>query len=195
MTASRRAVFLDRDGVLDEPVVVDGGERPPWKLEELRIVGDARAALDRLREAGLAMVVVTNQPDVGRGTLDRDMAELINFEVKDALGVDAIYSCFHSGAEPCACRKPAPGMIFAAARDLELAVEGSWLVGDRWVDIAAGRSVGLRTVLLRRVGSWGPSSGVLPPRDLQPDHIATSLTEAVSFIVGPDSSTGTRSLV
>src|SRR5215217_9296988 len=128
----RRAVFLDRDGVLAEPIAVGAYERPPWTLDELRIVHDALTALELLRAAGFTLVVVTNQPDVGRGDLDRGVAERINAALKERLGVDAVYACFHSGAAPCPCRKPAPGMVLSAARELSLDLTRSWLVGDRW---------------------------------------------------------------
>jgi D-glycero-D-manno-heptose 1,7-bisphosphate phosphatase len=182
----RRAVFLDRDGVLAEPVVTGAKERPPWTLDELRIINDAPTALEQLRAAGYALVVVTNQPDVGRGDLEPDMAERINARLEDILGVDAVYACFHSGAAPCPCRKPAPGMVLSAADEFGLDLGHSWLVGDRWVDIAAGRAAGVRTVLLQRPGSWRPSSGVLPSPDLHPDHITGSISEAAALILGED---------
>ena len=179
----RRAVLLDRDGVLDVPVVADGRERPPWSLEELVVVSEARAALERLHAAGWVLVVVTNQPDVGRGQLPREVADAINDRVRAELPLDAVYACFHGGDEVCACRKPAPGMLLDAARDLGLDLGASWLVGDRWVDIAAGRAAGVRTVLVQRPASWAPSSAGFPPPDVVPDAVVAGIQEAAATIL------------
>jgi D-glycero-D-manno-heptose 1,7-bisphosphate phosphatase len=151
-------------------------------LAELLISDDAPGALERLRSAGYVLVVVTNQPDVGRGRLTRHVADAINRRLQEVLEVDAIYVCFHSGVAPCSCRKPAPGMLIAASEALALDLSESWMVGDRWVDIAAGRAAGVTTVLLERPGSWGASSGRLPPSDLRPDHVVATLAAAATLV-------------
>ena len=179
----KRAVFLDRDGVLDEPVATATGERAPWSVEELVIVPAAAAAAGRLRAAGYALVVVTNQPDVGRGRLARDVADAINRQVQRVIGVDAIYTCFHGGHDPCPCRKPAPGLLLDAAADLGLDLTASWLVGDRWVDIAAGRAAGVATVLVERPGSWAPTSAGAPPPGMAPTAVAAGIDEAATIIL------------
>ncbi|HEY1280802.1 MAG TPA: HAD family hydrolase [Acidimicrobiales bacterium] len=182
--AVRPAVFLDRDGVLDRPFVTAEGERPPWSLDELAIVPEAPAALARLRAGGFVLVVVTNQPDVGRGQLARAVADAINERVRTTLGLDAVYTCFHSGHDPCSCRKPAPGLVITAAADLGLDLATSWLVGDRWVDVAAGQAAGVATILVERRGSWSPTAAGAPPPGIAPTAVAGGIGEAATIILG-----------
>jgi len=141
----RRAVFLDRDGVLNEAIVRAGRPYPPASSAELRIFRDA-AALQRLKDAGFLLIAVTNQPDVGRGSQTREAVEAMNARVREALPVDDFYVCFHSGDEECDCRKPKPGLLLAAAADWNIDLERSFMVGDRWRDIDAGASAGCRTI-------------------------------------------------
>jgi D-glycero-D-manno-heptose 1,7-bisphosphate phosphatase len=179
----RPAVFLDRDGVLTVPVLTADGERPPWTVQEMVIVPEAPDALARLRAAGWILVVATNQPDVGRGRLARDDAEAINERVRAALPLDAIYTCFHGGQDPCDCRKPKPGMLLAARDDLGIDLAASWLVGDRWVDIAAGQAAGVATVLVERARSWAPTSAGTPPPGMHPTAVVAGISDAATVIL------------
>jgi len=179
------AIFLDRDGVIIESA--RNPSAPPENLDDLRIPSGVADALGRLRANGFALVVVTNQPQVARGTLTHTDVEAINDAIRQSLPVDAIYVCFHDGAA-CECRKPRPGLLLEAARDLELDLPRSWLVGDRWVDIAAGAAAGVRTVLLGRDWSWAETSAGAPAPKLAPDHIVETLTEAAELILGDDAS-------
>jgi len=147
---TRPAVFFDRDGVLNEAVVREGRPYPPADAAALRVDPDAPAAIAALRARGFAIVVVTNQPDVARGKTTRASADAINDALRATLAPDALYACFHDNADGCDCRKPAPGMLVRAAHELGLDLARSYLVGDRWSDIEAGRRAGCRTVLIER---------------------------------------------
>jgi D-glycero-D-manno-heptose 1,7-bisphosphate phosphatase len=179
---SAAAVFLDRDGVLTELITAGSVERPARSLDELRIIPGVADALDRLRSAGFLLVAITNQPDVARGQARLGDVEAINAAVADELGLDAVYLCPHDG-DACACRKPRPGMILDAAADLSVDLSRSWLVGDRWVDIAAGNAAGVRSILLDRPSSWDATSAGAPPPNLRPEAIVDSLGAAAGMIV------------
>ena len=145
-----RAVFFDRDGVLNDAVVRNGHPFPPATLEELRIDPSASSLLAQLRARGFAIIVVTNQPDVARGTTPRADVEAINAHLVAQLAIDDLYVCFHDNADACACRKPKPGMLLAAAEAHAIDLEHAYMVGDRWSDIAAGRAAGCTTVWIDR---------------------------------------------
>ncbi|MGO9877214.1 MAG: D-glycero-alpha-D-manno-heptose-1,7-bisphosphate 7-phosphatase [Acidimicrobiia bacterium] len=180
------AIFLDRDGVIAESRRGPGGSTPPVSVDDVTIPDGVAPALNTLKDAGYCLVVVTNQPDVARGSMTRDEVDAINAVLCRTLPLDAVYACFHDGSQ-CKCRKPQPGMLLDAARDLALDLQGSWLIGDRWVDIAAGTAAGVRTILVGRVYSWETTSSGAPPDDLIPDHVVTSVAEAVDLILGSTS--------
>jgi transaldolase len=143
-----RAVFLDRDGVLNHAIVRDGKPHPPRDLGELRIVDEAVPALHRLREAGYRLIVVTNQPDVARGTTTRAEVDAINARIAEAMPVDEFVVCDEDGDAPC--RKPNPGMLLDAARRHRLDLRQSFLIGDRWRDVAAGQRAGCVALFVDR---------------------------------------------
>jgi D-glycero-D-manno-heptose 1,7-bisphosphate phosphatase len=172
----KRAVFLDRDGVLNEAVVCNGKPYPPASAEEVRIVADAPAALARLKALGLSLIVVTNQPDVARGTQTGEAVERIHQRIRAALPVDDILSCFHDDRDGCACRKPEPGMILEAAARHGVEPGRSFMVGDRWRDIEAGHAAGCRTVWIDC--GYGERAPAVPP-----DATVRSIAEAADWIV------------
>ena len=135
-----RAVFLDRDGVLNHAIVRDGRPYPPRDLAELRVVDEAVPALRRLRDAGYRLIVVTNQPDIARGTTTRATVDAINEKIREAMPVDELVVCDQDGDAPC--RKPNPGMLLDAARRHHLDLRNSFMIGDRWRDVAAGQRAG-----------------------------------------------------
>lgn len=146
-----KAVFLDRDGVLNEPVVRDGKPYPPDSVAEWKLLPGVREACARLRGAGYLLVVVTNQPDVGRGTQRREEVEAMHARMCAELPIDRVEVCYHGGrGEVCDCRKPAPGMLLRAAEELGIDLGRSFLVGDRWRDIDAGVAAGCRTIFIER---------------------------------------------
>ncbi len=146
-------VFVDRDGVLVRLVWRAGRWVAPRRLEEFALLPGAAAAVAALRAAGLPVVVVTNQPDLGRGLLEPGVLSEMHRRLAAQLVLDAIYVCPHDDRHRCGCRKPRPGLLLAAARDLALDLEQSFLVGDSWKDMEAGRAVGCATV---RVPSPNP---------------------------------------
>ncbi len=147
--ALRRAVFLDRDGVVNDAVVRDGRPHPP-ALNDLRVMPGAADALGALRAAGFDLVVVTNQPDVARGTRTREDVDAIHRRLARELPLSAFYVCAHDDADGCACRKPLPGLLTRAARERGLDLARSFLIGDRWRDVAAAQAAGVTSVFLER---------------------------------------------
>jgi D-glycero-D-manno-heptose 1,7-bisphosphate phosphatase len=179
----RPAVFLDRDGVLNKPVRTHDGERPPWRLDEIELTEEAVSAASALRSRGFTLVVVTNQPDVGHGRLSDADARVITDTIADALGISASYMCPHTSADACPCRKPRPGLLLDAAHDFGLDLSASWMVGDRWVDVAAGAAAGVHTILVERPTSWLPTSSGRPPESLRPTAVARGIGDAAGAIL------------
>jgi D-glycero-D-manno-heptose 1,7-bisphosphate phosphatase len=178
----RTATFLDRDGVIIESRRHAGEPGPPASVDDVTIPDGVSDALESLRTAGYELIVVTNQPDVARGTTERETVEAINTYMRAVLPIDDVYTCLHDGSS-CACRKPRPGLLVEAARDHAIDLERSWMIGDRWVDIAAGRAAGVRTALLDRPYSWSPTSQGAPPPGLQPDVAGADLGECVASVL------------
>lgn len=145
---TRSAVFLDRDGVINRTFVRDGTPYPPVSLRDLEILPQAPEALSALKAHGYSLVVVTNQPDVARGTVSREMIDSIHERLKGSLELDAIFTCFHDDHDECDCRKPKPGLLIRAAHDLSIDLSSSFMVGDRWRDVEAGRRAGCRTLFV-----------------------------------------------
>jgi D-glycero-D-manno-heptose 1,7-bisphosphate phosphatase len=148
MPPARPAVFLDRDGVLNKAIVRDGKPYPPRDLSEVAITHGAGAALEELKRAGFLLIVVTNQPDIARGKASRAEVDNINAQLAAALPLDAIEVCEHDDSNQCDCRKPKSGMIMRAHERFGVDLASSFMVGDRWRDIEAGRRAGCRTVLI-----------------------------------------------
>lgn len=177
---TRPAVFLDRDGVLVD--AGDLGTSPPFEAASVRILPGVAAALDSLRAHGFELVVVTNQPDVARGRTTEAEVEAVHRYLADELGLEHFRFCPHDNHHHCDCRKPAPGLLRRAAGELGLDLAASWMVGDRWVDIAAGAAAGVTTVLIDRPYSWRASSSGGPPPSLAADHRAADLAGAAELI-------------
>ena len=178
---SRRAVFLDRDGVINRAIVREGKPYPPAGPEELEILPGVREALVQLKDAGFVLVVVSNQPDVARGTTARDAVGTINAKLAETLPVDDFRMCYHDSGDGCDCRKPKPGMLLAAARDHGIDLSSSFMVGDRWRDVEAGQRAGCRTLFI----DYGYD-------ERQPeacDYRVKSLAEAVEIILSLDGAT------
>jgi D-glycero-D-manno-heptose 1,7-bisphosphate phosphatase len=150
MKPPTQAVFLDRDGVLNDTTVRDSVPYPPNTPDELRILPGVPEALRILGDLGLLRIVITNQPDVARGTQSRAVIEAIHDRLRRELPLEAVYTCYHDNADDCDCRKPKPGLIFAAQKDYNVDLGRSFVVGDRWSDVAAGQAAGCATFLLPR---------------------------------------------
>jgi D-glycero-D-manno-heptose 1,7-bisphosphate phosphatase len=174
----KRAVFLDRDGVLNRAYVRDGKPYPPDTLEQLEILPGVAQALRALRAAGFLNVVVTNQPDVATGKQRIEVVEAMHAYLTEALQLDAIKACYHVDAEGCACRKPRPGMLLEAARELGIDLGHSFMIGDRWRDVGAGQAAGC-TCYFVDAGYVERSPG--------PPYVAVkSLPEAAALILRSD---------
>jgi D-glycero-D-manno-heptose 1,7-bisphosphate phosphatase len=171
-----RAVFLDRDGVLNQPVVRDGKPFPPASPEELVILPGVPQALRKLKEAGLLLIGVTNQPDVARGTQRREVVEAIHMALLETLPVDEILVCYHDDRDNCRCRKPLPGLLLEAAENHFIKLGASFMVGDRWRDVEAGQNAGCSTIFI----DYGYSERL--PKN-PPDLTVHSLVEAVDWIL------------
>jgi D-glycero-D-manno-heptose 1,7-bisphosphate phosphatase len=172
----KKAVFLDRDGVLNRSILVDGVPKPPSCIEEVMILDGVVEAIQIIKHHDLLPVVVTNQPDVTRGFTSKSQVEAINSHIGAAVDIHHFYTCFHDDTDKCNCRKPSPGLIFQAALDLELDVRQSFLVGDRWRDISAGQSAGCQAFFI--------DYSYLEPIPKKPFTKVDSLIEAVRLMVG-----------
>ena len=161
--------------MVNRATVRDGTPLPPASAADLEILPGVEAACAELRRAGLAVVVVTNQPDVVRGTTTRDAVEAINATLRARLAVDDLVVCFHDTPDGCGCRKPAPGMLVQAAARWDIDLARSVMVGDRWADVEAGRRAGCATVWVDR--------GYAERRPEGPDLTVGSLAEAVPWIL------------
>lgn len=176
--ALRPAVFLDRDGTLNVQVVRDGKPYPPGRLEDFRLFDGVPEGCRALKAAGYALVVATNQPDVGRGTTEQSVVEAMHRRLQERVPeIERIEVCYDPGrGEKSLRRKPAPGMLRDAARQLGLDLSKSWMIGDRWRDVECGRAAGVRTVFI----DFGYDEG----HDSAPDRTVSSFSEAVSAILG-----------
>jgi D-glycero-D-manno-heptose 1,7-bisphosphate phosphatase len=178
---TRPAVFLDRDGVINRAFIRDGMPFPPQSLQDLEILPGVSDALIALKSQGYLVIVVTNQPDVARGTSSKEAIDGIHRRLEDELAIDAIMTCFHDDSDECACRKPKPGLLLQAARDLAIDLSASFMVGDRWRDMEAGKRAGCRTFFVDR--------SYLEPRPVEYDFRVGSLIEASTMILGSAKST------
>ena len=172
----RKAIFLDRDGVVNRAIVKDGKPFPPSRLEELEIPEDVPQALQALKKAGFLLLVVTNQPDVSRGTQKREMVEAIHAALLEALPLDEIFVCYHDDGDGCSCRKPQPGLLYQATGRFRIDLSTSFMIGDRWKDVEAGRRAGCITILIDHGYAEMQED---PPPDLR----VHSLAEAAAWIL------------
>ena len=170
-----RAVFLDRDGVLNKAYIRNGKPYSPDMIEEMIIVPDAAEALDRLHRHGFRLIVATNQPDIARKRLTREQVDAMNAHLHGKLPLDAIEVCAHDDADNCDCRKPKPGLLLNAAKRDGIALDESFMIGDRFRDIEAGDRAGCRTILI--------GDGYGETFNAQPDAKFATLTEAADWIL------------
>jgi D-glycero-D-manno-heptose 1,7-bisphosphate phosphatase len=173
--ARHRAVFLDRDGVLNRSDVRNGKPYAPRNLSNFRLQPGAARAVDELKAAGFIVVVVTNQPDIGNGLMQHDTLDAMHEKLRAKVAVDDIMVCPHRQDEGCSCRKPKPGMIRQAMRRWGIDATQSYMVGDRGNDIVAGYAAGLYTVFVER--------GYTEALTIRPDLIVRSLSQAASRIL------------
>jgi len=144
----KKAVFLDRDGVINRAVVREGKPYPPTNLKNLEILPGVKLAMNLLKDAGWLLIVVTNQPDVARKVTTIAEVEAINQYLQDELPIFEFRVCYHDSNDNCHCRKPLPGLLIDAAKKHNIDLYSSYMVGDRWRDIDAGVSAGCKTIFI-----------------------------------------------
>jgi D-glycero-D-manno-heptose 1,7-bisphosphate phosphatase len=177
MSDMQRGVFLDRDGVIIRVILRDRKPYPPAKLEDVVFPLGTSEAIESLRSFGYIVIVVTNQPDVAKGVQSKEVVESIHGLIRQQLQVDDIKVCYHVDEDDCRCRKPKPGMILDAAQEYSIDLAESYMIGDRWRDIEAGKAAGCRTILIRPEVSYNEqqSQGM--------DAVVDSLYEAAALIL------------
>jgi len=170
------AIFLDRDGVINQAEIREGKPYPPADLKSLELMPGIRKVLKELISAGYLLVIVTNQPDVARGFVSRESVEEINAFLLQQLPIKAIKTCFHDDSDGCECRKPLPGALIKAASEYQIDLNKSFMIGDRWKDIEAGKKAGCKTIFIDyRYNERRPDS---------PDFIVNSIQEISKIILG-----------
>jgi D-glycero-D-manno-heptose 1,7-bisphosphate phosphatase len=175
--ASRRAVFLDRDGVLNRAFLDERGTPlPPRSRDEFSLLPGVTSACRRLKDRGCLLVCVTNQPDLARGKIDSALVDWINESVRGACGLDQVRVCPHDDRDNCSCRKPKPGMLVEAAAELGICLPASFMVGDRFRDIEAGQAASCRTILVDY--GYSERKSAIPP-----DIAVRSLSEGADYII------------
>lgn len=171
-----RAVFLDRDGVLNAVIMRGDTPTPPTSLADFRLLPGVAEALNKLHAAAFKLIVVTNQPDIARGAVSAGNVDIINTELRRLLPqLTSIDVCPHDDRDHCVCRKPKPGLLLAAAARENIELTKSYMIGDRWRDINAGKSAGCTTILV------GP--GYKEGLKEAPDQRYSALPEAAEWIL------------
>jgi D-glycero-D-manno-heptose 1,7-bisphosphate phosphatase len=180
----KRAILLDRDGVINDLVDFPPG-RAPRSVTELKLRTDALSQIEILASNGYLVLVITNQPDISRGKMTPTQLHEINSKIQEEIpGISEILTCIHDDSDQCACRKPNNGLIEIALRKYSIDIANSWVIGDQWTDIAAGKKSNIRTILLENESSQISSNKRNPPPGLVPDFKVSNLIEALQVILG-----------
>ncbi len=170
-----KAIFLDRDGVINKTIFRDGKPRAPYTMEDFALFEGVEEAIDLFKKAGFKLIIVTNQPDVSRGWVSRESVEMINQKIQELLKLDSIQVCYHDKKDHCSCRKPRPGMLLQGAFLFDIKMSASFMIGDRYSDLEAGYTAGCKSIL---VGDGDEQ------RDTkEPVYRAQSLLDAAQWIV------------
>ena len=173
---NNRAVFLDRDGVINRSFIRNGKPYPPTSIDQVEILPGVQTIIADLKHNGFLTICVTNQPDVARGIQKKELIEDINKFLQIELKLDNIFTCYHDDKHNCNCRKPNPGMLIDAANLFSIDLEKSFMIGDRWRDIEAGFNAGCRTILIDY--GYNEEKSKMPP-----DKTVRSLKEAGEWIL------------
>ena len=174
MKEVKRAIFLDRDGVINKVIFRNGKVSSPWRFEEFEILPDVKKVLTKFKEMGFLKIVVSNQPDVKRGFLKKEELEKMNQFLIQNLPIDEIMICPHDDDDHCNCRKPKPGLILEAAKKYGIDLKQSFLIGDTWKDVEAGKRAGCKVILIKTDYNKNIQKG--------PDFVVNSLKEALEII-------------
>lgn len=173
---NNRAVFLDRDGVINHAIIINNKPYPPNGIHDLEITENAGTELPNLVNSGFILIGITNQPDVSRGTKSKYAVENINHFLQTKLPIQDFYVCYHDDKDNCQCRKPKPGLLIQAANDYHIDLSRSYMIGDRWKDIAAGRNAGCHTILIQN--NYSESA-----HGFEAEKNVNSLSEAIDWIL------------
>jgi len=175
----RRAVFVDRDGVLNATVVENGRPHPPASTADLKFLPGVRERVAELKGLDLLVVCVTNQPDVARGAVTRASVDEINARVRAEMRLDDLLACYHDDRDGCDCRKPRPGLLLQAAARLGIDLGRSYMIGDRWKDIACGAAAGCTTVFV-------DYRYAEPYQGSAPSHVSATAAGALDYILSKE---------
>lgn len=171
---TNKAVFLDRDGVINKVIIRDGRAFSPRTLDEFFLADGIRDAASKLKEKAYKIIVITNQPELARGFISPEILELMTRRIREEILIDDIFICPHDDEHQCSCRKPKPGMLLEAAEKWRIELASSFFIGDTWKDMEAGKAVSCNTILIDAIYNQGVSC----------DFRVKSLVEAVSIIIG-----------
>lgn len=144
----KQAIFLDRDGVINSTIIKEGKPFSPRKFEDFKLVDGVKDILERFKAREWLNIIVTNQPDIARGLMKKEELQKMHNLIRENLPVDDIFICPHDDADNCNCRKPKPGMLLEAAKKWDIDLNESFMIGDSWKDIEAGRNAGCTTLLI-----------------------------------------------
>ena len=169
---TRKAIFLDRDGVINKILFNNGKPFSPRKLDEFELLPKVEEALISFKEMGFLNIIVTNQPDIARGLMKIEELDSMHALIRKSLPIDDIYVCPHDDSDNCSCRKPKPGMLLDAAKKWDIDLSRSFIIGDTWKDIEAGKAAGCKTILIDALYNKGVSC----------DYKVRSLKEAETIV-------------
>ena len=170
----RKAIFLDRDGVINKTFIKNGLPFSPSSFDQLKILPGVKESILRLKKLNFLCLVVTNQPDVSRGKIEKKTVIEMNNYLKDEIKLDDFFVCYHDDHDNCKCRKPKPGLLLEASKKWNIDLKKSYMIGDRWKDIESGRCVGCKTIFI--------DYNYKETKPKNPDFTTVSLFNAVHLI-------------
>ena len=171
----KKAVFLDRDGVINKAIIKDGKPLSPNSLNELEILPGVKQSIIKLKKLNFVCLVVTNQPNVSRKKIDKNSVIQMNNFLKNEIPLDDIFVCYHDDKDNCDCRKPKPGLLLEAGKKWDVDFKKSFMIGDRWRDIEAGKNLGCKTIFL-------DYKYYNEPKPKKPSFVSDTLLNAVHII-------------
>jgi D-glycero-D-manno-heptose 1,7-bisphosphate phosphatase len=172
---TKPALFLDRDGVIIKSYTINGKPFPPRSLDKVLLLDDVVQSVNMVKNFGFEIVVITNQPDIATGKTTIEFLNQVHEIIKDDTGINKFYICPHTDKDYCNCRKPKPGLFIQAAKELDLDLSKSFMVGDRWSDITAGQQAGCKNFFIDR--------GYAEKKPESPYIRVFSLLQAINFIL------------
>jgi len=146
----RKAIFLDRDGVINKSFIKNGLPFSPTSFAQLKILPGVKESIFKLQKLNFVCLIVTNQPDVSRGKIEKKTVVTMNNYLKDELKLDDVFVCYHDDYDNCECRKPKSGLLLDAGKKWDINLKESYMIGDRWKDIEAGSRLGCKTIFINR---------------------------------------------